>query len=100
RCIERDLANNPRQCKASEYARQLRHLAPGGRNLVLGGVAHEITPELYASGFKGEHPKYLEALRRTWIEGIINFYKASYPRPPYHEQSYPPVKCPVLMIHG
>ena len=100
RCIERELANNPRQYKASEYARQLQHLAPGGRNLVLGGVAHEITPELYASGFKDEHPKYLEALRRTSIEGIINFYKANYPRPPYQEQTYPPVKCPVLMIHG
>ena len=100
RRIERELANNPRQYKASEYARQLQQLAPGGRNLLLGGVAHEITPELYASGFKDEHPKYLAALRRTSIEGIINFYKANYPRPPYREQTYPPVKCPVLMIHG
>ncbi len=100
RCIERELANNPRQQKASEYARQLQQLPRGGRNLVLGGVPHEITPELYAGGFKDEYPKYLEALRRTSIEGIINFYKANYPRPPYREQTYPPVKCPVLMIHG
>ena len=55
---------------------------------------------LYAGGFKDDQPKYVEALRRTSIEGIINFYKANYPRPPYKEETYPPVKCPVLMIHG
>ena len=31
---------------------------------------------------------------------MLNFYKANYPRPPYQEQTYSPVKCPVLMIHG
>jgi epoxide hydrolase 4 len=100
RCIERELANNPQQHKASEYARQLQQLPPGGRTLIHEGVTYELTPELYASGFKDEQPNYLEALRRTSIEGIINFYKANYPRPPYKEQTYPPVKCPVLMIHG
>lgn len=99
-CIERELATNPRQSEASGYARQLQQLPPGGRALVHEGVAYELTPELYASAFKDEHPRYLEALRRTSIEGIINFYKANYPRPPYREQAYPPVKCPVLMIHG
>jgi pimeloyl-ACP methyl ester carboxylesterase len=100
RCIERELANNHRQQKASDYARQLQQLPPGGRTLVHEGVAHELTPELYASAFKDEQPKYLEALRRTSIEGIINFYKANYPWPPYKEGTYPPVQCPVLMIHG
>jgi pimeloyl-ACP methyl ester carboxylesterase len=100
RCIERELANNPRQYEASDYARQLQHLPPGGRILVHEGVAYEITPEGYALGFKDEHQKYVAALRRTSIEAMINFYKANYPRPPYKEQTYPPVKCPVLMIHG
>jgi pimeloyl-ACP methyl ester carboxylesterase len=100
RWIERELANSPRQHKASDYARQLQQLPPGGRTLFFDGVSGEITPEGYASGFKDDHPKYLEALRRTSIEGIINFYKANYPRPPYKEETYPPVKCPVLMIHG
>jgi pimeloyl-ACP methyl ester carboxylesterase len=99
-CIERELANNQRQHKASDYARQMQALPPGGRTLVIGGVAYTLTPELYASGFKGEQPKYVEALRRTSIDGIINFYKSNYPRPPYREGTYPPVKCPVLMIHG
>jgi pimeloyl-ACP methyl ester carboxylesterase len=100
RCIERELGNNPRQYEASDCARQLQQLPPGGRTLVVEGVTHQITPEGYAMGFRDEQPKYLEALRRTSIEGIINFYKANYPRPPYKEQNYPPVKCPVLMIHG
>jgi pimeloyl-ACP methyl ester carboxylesterase len=100
RCLERELATNPRQYQASAYARQLQQLPPGGRSLVLDGVAHAITPELYASGFTDQHPHYLAALRRTSLEGIINFYKANYPRPPYREQAYPPVRCPVLMIHG
>src|SRR5262245_8739257 len=100
RCIERELANNPQQQKASDYARHLQQLPSGGRTLVHNGVTHELTPELYASGFKDEQAKYVEALRRTSIDGIINFYKANYPRPPYKEQTYPQVKCPVLMIHG
>jgi pimeloyl-ACP methyl ester carboxylesterase len=101
RCIERELANNPRQYQASEYARQLQQSPNGNRKFVApDGSTIELTPELYSSGFHDEQPKYLEALRRTSIEAIINFYKANYPRPPYQEQVYPPVKCPVLMIHG
>ena len=101
RCIERELANNPRQHKASDYARQFQQAPRGNRKFVApDGSIGELTPELYASGFKDEQPKYLEALRRTSIDGIINFYKANYPRPPYDDKNYPPVKCPVLMIHG
>lgn len=100
-CIERELVNNPKQQKASDYARQFQQSPKGNRMFVApDGSSAELTPELFASGFKEEQPKYLEALRRTSIEGIINFYKANYPRPPYKEQTYPPVKCPVLMIHG
>lgn len=100
RCIERELANNPRQYKASDYARQIQQLPPGGRSLVHEGVTYQLTPELYSSGFKAEQPRYLEALKRTSIESMLNFYKANYPRPPYREENYPPVTCPVLMIHG
>jgi pimeloyl-ACP methyl ester carboxylesterase len=98
--IERELANNPRQHQASDYARQIQQMPPGGRSLVHEGVTYELTPELYARWFKGEEPKYVEALRRTSIEGMLNFYRANYPRPPYQQQTYPPVTCPVLMIHG
>jgi pimeloyl-ACP methyl ester carboxylesterase len=101
RCIERELANNPRQYQASDYARQFQHSPYGSRRFVApDGSSVELTPELYASAFKDDQPKYLEALRRTSIDGMINFYKANYPWPPYKEHAYPPVKCRVLMIHG
>jgi pimeloyl-ACP methyl ester carboxylesterase len=99
-CIERELADNPRQYQASDYSRQIQGMPPGCRTLIHEGATHELTPELYASGFTAEHRKYLESLRRTSIESMLNFYKANYPRPPYRERTYPPVKCPVLMIHG
>ena len=35
------------------------------------------------------------------MEGMLNYYKANYPRPPYKPPfDIPNVKCPVLMIHG
>ena len=36
------------------------------------------------------------------MEGMLNYYKANYPPPPYKEPATKPpkVKCPVLMIHG
>ena len=47
--------------------------------------------------------KYIEAFKRSSIEGMLNYYKANYPLEPYtydEEQKYPPIKCPVLMFHG
>ena len=39
------------------------------------------------------------------MEGMLNYYKANYPREPYTDsdepdQKFPPIKCPVLMFHG
>jgi len=43
----------------------------------------------------------LEAMKQSSIEGMLNYYKANYPREPYEaDTKMPPVKCPVLMIHG
>ncbi len=47
--------------------------------------------------------KYIEAFKRSSMEGMLNYYKANYPREPYtydEAQKYPPIKCPVLMFHG
>ena len=45
--------------------------------------------------------KYLEALGRSSMEGLLNYYKANYPKPPYKDdRTFPPVKCRVLLIHG
>jgi pimeloyl-ACP methyl ester carboxylesterase len=102
RCLERELANNPEQHQASEYARQFQQLPEGGRTVLHKGVTYTLTPELFAGGFKDVNvrEKYLEAIRRSSIDSMMNYYKANFPRPPYKEKTYPPVKCPVLMIHG
>jgi pimeloyl-ACP methyl ester carboxylesterase len=40
-------------------------------------------------------------MKRSSMEGMLNYYKANYPREPYKdERTFPPVKCSVLMIHG
>lgn len=101
-CLQRELANNPAQHQASEYARQFQQLPAGSRTVQHQGMSMELTPALFASFVKEEaiRQKYIEALERTSLDAMMNYYKANYPRPPYPQQSFPPVKCPVLMIHG
>jgi epoxide hydrolase 4 len=106
RCLERELANNPEQQKVSAYARQYQNW--DGRALLPDGSTVALTNELMAGwvapvlsqGDEAAKKKYVEALGRLSIEGMVSFYQANYPRPPYKEETYPPVKCPVLMFHG
>jgi pimeloyl-ACP methyl ester carboxylesterase len=91
--LMRELANNPQQQKNSQYA----------RNFQKEGAEKKLTPELLALWVKepDARAKYVEAFRRSSIEGMLNYYKANYPREPYKdEQIFPPIKCRVLMIHG
>jgi pimeloyl-ACP methyl ester carboxylesterase len=89
----RELATNPRQQKASAYARTFQ----------AEGAAAKLTPELLAFWVKEPEARkhYREALGRSSMEGMLNYYKANYPREPYRDdRTFPPVKCPVLLIHG
>lgn len=89
----RELATNPEQQKNSEYARTFQQP----------DAAKKLTPELLAGWVKepDARKEYVAAFERSSIEGMLNFYKANYPRPPYRVgRELPPVKCPVLMIHG
>jgi pimeloyl-ACP methyl ester carboxylesterase len=91
--LMRELANNPEQRKASGYA----------RNFQKDGAAKNIKPEFLVSWVKepDAQKKYVEAMKRSSVEGMLNYYKANYPREPYKADArFPPVKCPVLMIHG
>jgi pimeloyl-ACP methyl ester carboxylesterase len=93
RGLLRELANNPQQQKNSEYAREFQKAA----------AADKLKPEMLALWVKEPEArqKYVEALKRSSIEGMLNYYKANYPKPPYKEgRDFPPVKCPVLMLHG
>jgi pimeloyl-ACP methyl ester carboxylesterase len=91
--LRRELANNPEQQKNSAYA----------RNFQKPDAAKQVKPELLVFWVKEPEArkKYLEALGRSSMEGMLNYYKANYPREPYKAgEALPPVKCPVLMIHG
>jgi pimeloyl-ACP methyl ester carboxylesterase len=91
--IQRELATNPKQQANSAYARLLQQ----------DDAAKNLTPEILAMWEKdpADKKKYIEAFKRSSIEGMVNYYKANYPKPPYKDdKAFPPVKCPVLMFHG
>ena len=93
RGLARELANNPDQQRNSQYARNFQK-AGAGSKIKLGQLARWVQdPEARV--------KYLEAFKRSSIEGMLNYYKANYPRPPYDDtQEFPPIRCSVLMFHG
>ena len=94
RGLIRELANNPQQRLASAYARAFQEP----------DAASQVKPEVLAFWVTGADAKqqYVEAFRRSSIEGMLNYYKANYPREPYDAapREFPNVRCPVLMFHG
>jgi len=92
--LGRELKNNPDQQKASQYARNFQHPDAAKQIKVEQLVAWVKDPEA--------REKYIEAMQRSSVEAMLNYYKANYPRPPYDEpaREFPKVKCPVLMFHG
>jgi pimeloyl-ACP methyl ester carboxylesterase len=91
--LMRELANNPEQQKNSQYARTFQQA----------GAAAAIRPEFLVLWVKDAEDRkvYVEAMKRSSMEGMLNYYKANYPREPYtDDQNFPLVKCSVLMIHG
>jgi len=94
RGIARELAHNPKQQAASQYA----------RNFQQEGAEKALTPEMLAFWVTDSEakPKYIEAFKRSDLKAMLNYYKRNYPREPYQEDTSPVVKSqmPVLMIHG
>jgi pimeloyl-ACP methyl ester carboxylesterase len=92
--LMRELANNPEQRKNSTYAREFQKP----------GAASRLTAEALAAWVKdpAARARYVEAFRRSSFEGMLNYYKANYPRAADAAQPkpMPKVKCPVLMFHG
>jgi pimeloyl-ACP methyl ester carboxylesterase len=93
--LTRELANNPKQQKNSSYARDFQKP----------DAASKVQPAVLTFWVKDPEAKkkYLEALKRSSMEGMLNYYKANYPKEPYEyseELKFPPVKCSVLMFHG
>jgi epoxide hydrolase 4 len=94
RGIMRELAHNPRQQAASEYARGFQKE----------GAEATIKPEQLAFWVTDADAKtkYIEAFKRSDIKAMLSYYKRNYPRQPYQEDTSPVVKpqMPVLMFHG
>jgi pimeloyl-ACP methyl ester carboxylesterase len=94
RGLARELAHTTQQQQNSEYA----------RNFQQEGAHEHLTPEGLSAWVKDPvaRERYVEALRRSDIEAMLNYYKQNYPRPPYREDLSPVIKvqAPVLQIHG
>jgi pimeloyl-ACP methyl ester carboxylesterase len=94
RGIGRELAHNPKQQAASQYARNFQK--EGSENLV--------KPEQLAFWVTDPEakPKYIEAFKRSDIKAMLSYYKRNYPKEPYQEDPSPVMKTqmPVLMFHG
>ncbi len=90
----RELANNPKQRLASAYARAFQEP----------DAASKTTPEMLAFWVSGAETKqkYVEMFRRSSIEGMLNYYKANFPREAADQPGpeFPPIQCSVLMFHG
>ena len=97
--LQRELATNPEQKRNSQYAIDFQAK----------DAASKITPKGLAGWVTdpAAREKYVEAFERSSLEGMLNYYKANYPKPQPEGASAPPafppmpkIKCPVLMIHG
>lgn len=92
-CLTRELEISSDQQKASAYARRFQE-PDAASFLNAEGLAFWVKDA-------DAREKYFEAFRRSSFEGMLNYYKANYPREPYKQRTeFPKVKCPVLMIHG
>ena len=100
RGLIRELSSNPKQQKNSQYA----------RNFQEPDAAKKISTDMLAGWVKDPSARevYRAALKRSSLEGMLNYYKANYPRMPAGAAAesrpampdFPPVKCSVLLIHG
>ncbi len=94
RGLTRELAHNPEQQKNSQYA----------RNFQQPDAASKLNIEQWTGWVKdpAARAKYIEALKRSDAEAMLNYYKRNYPREPYQEDTSPVRKTEmsVLMFHG
>lgn len=95
KCLMRELATNPQQQKNSQYARAFQQPDASKMVMVDQLVTWVADPE--------DRKTYVEAMKKSSLEGMLNYYKANYPREPYTDDpniQFPKVRVPVLMIHG
>ena len=102
RGLIRELMTNPQQQKNSQYARDFQKP----------DAAKHMSADLLTFWVKDPQARqvYRSALKRSSMEGMLNYYKANYPRVTSTDKDgtdakpaippFPSVKCSVLLIHG
>ena len=98
RGLKRELATNPQQQKNSAYARSF--MQDGfAQKLSVAALVDIAVPDKSDTDTR---EKYTQAMQRSSIEAMLDYYRQNYPREPYAEDTSPvvKVKAPVLEIHG
>ena len=91
--LSRELATNPTQQANSQYARDFQQ--PNAHEaLTAEGLAFWVQePDAR------EH--YVRAFARSNFKGMLDYYRANYPKEPYEPiTEFPQIRCPTLVIHG
>ncbi|WP_321343336.1 alpha/beta hydrolase [Breoghania sp.] len=92
--IARELALNPAQEQASAYVRMFQQ--PQAHTAL---DFDKLSGWIRDAGFLKRHKA---AMERSSPNGLLNYYRACFPAPPYavRDEAPPPVKAPTLVIHG
>ena len=102
--MARELANNPEQQRNSAYARRFIEGSADDPDIVFGGP---MTAQTLAGWVRDPAVKslYEAAFARSSFRGMLNFYKANYPRPGQSSavassEPMPKLPMPLLIFHG
>ena len=96
--LQRELATNPRQQKASAYARLLQNELP------LGPYDLDTLKRQSRGGSRERTLRTtLDVLMRSDLDALLNYYRANYPRPPYRFDGgsrLSVIRVPTLIVFG
>jgi pimeloyl-ACP methyl ester carboxylesterase len=98
RGLRRELATNEQQRKNSAYARLFQQ-DDAWRKLSVAQLVDIAVPDKSDTATRD---RYTEAMTRSSIESMVDYYRQNYPREPYAPDTSPVTKvhAPVLVIHG
>ena len=98
RGLRRELATNPEQRANSAYARFFQQDG-AWKKLSVDKLVDTAVPD---KSDVATREKYTQAMQRSSIEAMVDYYRQNYPREPYAPDTSPVTKvhAPVLVIHG
>jgi pimeloyl-ACP methyl ester carboxylesterase len=92
--VSRELAHNPQQAAASQYAQRYREPEADVR-LARDALSYWVPEPAYRTRLN-------TAMAASSLRAMLNFYRANYPPTPYQDQPDPPprVQAPTLCVYG